>query len=320
MLQNRRTLGLACLLVYLVSPLRIGALTVSIRLFDEEIYFPDSSVYVAVAVENQTPESVQFKVADNRLFNLDFSVTDPSNRPLESSGEFIIGRTTNQVFYRTVTLEPGEQFRFIEALTDYVSLETPGQYRVQATFYPGLFRGNSSQGIASNTIPLSIRPGHSREIRQEMRFQAITEERLQRERKSPDEVVEYFLEARRQEVWDRFFLYLNLEKIYRQNPERDRRFRLLSEADQLDTIQRFRDDLVRQPSSSDAALVQVPSRYEILQTSYSPDEGRVVVLLSFDYERYREQKRYTFRLERRNGFWEIIGYNVENLPNKAIHE
>lgn len=319
-MQNRRTFSLAYLLVCVVFPLCIEALTVSIRLFDEDIYFPDSSIYIAVSVENQTPESAQFKIADNRLFNLDFSVTDSSNRSLENSKEFIIGRTTNQVFYRTVTLEPGEHFRFIEALTDYVSLDTAGQYRIRAEFYPDLFRGGASQRIVSNTIPLSIRPGHSPEIRQEMRFQAITEARLERERKSPDEIVEYFLEARRQENWDRFFLYLNLEKIYRQSPERDRRFRLMSERDQIEAVREFRETLIGQPSGADAALVQVPKTYEILQTSYSPNEGQVVTLLSFDYERYRERKRYTFRLERRNGFWEIIGYNVENLPNEAINE
>ncbi|TVR73626.1 MAG: hypothetical protein EA427_02060 [Spirochaetaceae bacterium] len=305
-------------MLILAFPFQVIGLTVSIRLYDEQVYFPDSPVDLFITVQNETPESVRFRMADNRVFNLDFDVTGPTNRRLESTRQFITGRTTNQVYYRTVTLEPGERFSFVERLSDYVQIEEPAVYTVQAAFYPELFSGRSRSTVRSNPITLSVRPGFTPETRMEMRYAAVTERALQRERKSPDEVVEYMLEARRQGNWDRFFLYLNLEKLYRQLPDRDRRFRRMSEAQQLEELREYRARLEEQPRGEDSLLVRVPDQYEILQTSYSPSEGTVVARMAFDFDRYRERKRYTFSLERRNGFWEIIGYEVTNLPNEAI--
>lgn len=318
MLRKRLLFGLTCSLLILTFPFRIYGLNVSIRIYNEQVFFPDSTVELFITIENDTPDSARFRMADNRVFNLDFDVTGPTNRRLASSRQFITGRTTNQVFYRTVTLEPGERFSFVERLTDYVELTDPAVYTVQATFYPELFSGRNVRTIRSNPLTLSVRPGRTPETRMEMRFEAVTEAALQREQKSPDEVVEYLLEARRQGNWERFFLYLNLEKLYRQSPERDRRFRRLSEEQQLQELREFRTRLQERPTGEDVELVLVPDTYEILQTSYTPIEGHVTALMSFDHDRYREIKRYTFDLERRNGFWEIIGYDVVNLPNEAL--
>lgn len=320
MLQKRLIFGLTCTILTLVFPFGTHGLNVSIRLYNEQVYFPDSTVELFVTVINETPDSARFRIADNRLFNLDFDVTGPANRRVDSSRQFITGRTTNQVYYRTITLEPGERFSFVERLTDYVEITEPALYSVQAIFYPELFSSVQSRTIRSNPITLSIRPGETPETRREMRFEAITEQVLQREQKSPDEVVEYLLEARRQGNWDRFFLYLNLEKLFRQAPERDRRFRRLSEEEQLQELRQFRTRLEEQDVREDSELVLVPDDYEILRTSFSPIEGEVTALMTFDFDRYREVKRYTFDLERRNGFWEIIGYSVVNLPNEAIQQ
>lgn len=318
MLQKRLYFGLTCTLLILAFPLNIMGLTVSIRLYDEQVYFPDSPVELFITLQNETPESVRFRIADNRVFNLDFDVTGPANRRVESTRQFITGRTTNQVYYRTVTLEPGERFSFVERLTDYVEIPDPAIYSVQASFYPDLFSSRSRATVRSNPITLSVRPGFSTETRMEMRYASVTEAVLQREQKSPDEVVEYMLESRRQGNWNRFFLYLNLEKLYRQLPDRDRRFRRMSEEQQLEELREFRVRLEESPAGEDSELVLVPDHYEIIQTNYSPSEGSVTALMSFDYDRYRERKRYTFNLERRNGFWEIISYDVMNLPNEAI--
>lgn len=318
MLQKHLISGLTCMLLILAFPFHVFGMTVSIRLYDEQVYFPDSTVDVFVTIQNETAESVRFRMADNRVFNLDFEVAGPTNRRLESTRQFITGRTTNQVYFRTVTLEPGERFSFVERLTDYVVIDEPSVYTVQAVFYPELFSGRAAGTLRSNPITLSVRPGFTPETRMEMRYAAVTEAALQREQKSPDEVVEYTLESRRQGNWERFFLYMNLEKLYRQSPERDRRFRRLGEEEQLQALREFRVQLEEQPAGQDSLLVVVPDHYEILQTSYSPSEGTVTALMSFDFDRFRERKRYTFSLERRNGFWEIIGYDVVNLPNEAI--
>ncbi len=325
MISRRKTFVL--MLVFALSGfvhLTANDLQVSIRLYNEEVFFPDSSIYVHVQVQNSSAESIQFRLADDRLFNLDFNVTGPDNRHLERTREFTIRRATNQVFFRTVVLEPGERFSFVERLSDYVIFSRPDVYTVRAHFHPNLSRGHDASGsgtpLLSNTITLAIRPGYTTAVRQEMRFEALAEEELRRVRLSPDEVVTTMIESLRQSNWDQFFLNLNLEKIFRQAPERDRRFRALGEAQQIQEILRFRTSLMDAPGSQDQELVMVPDHFEILETNYSPTEGRVTVMMYYDYDRFRERKRYTFLFERRNGFWEIIGYQVVNLPNEARNQ
>ena len=318
MVSMKSTTLLTIVMAVLVAPLVADELTVSIRLHNEQIYFSNSLIDIFVTIQNETPEPMRFRMADNRLHSLNFNVRTAQNQPVESSRDFIIGRAANQVFYRTVTLQPGEQLSFVESLSDYVTGIEPGLYTVQAHFYPELASMSRRAAIPSNALNLTIRPGQTEEIRREMRFEAIVERELQRERLSPDEVVEYVFEAQRQGNWQRFFLYLNLEKLYRQAPERDRRFVRLSEREQLEELLRYRAELERRGVEQDVDLVVVPDHYEIIETRFSPNEGEVVAELLFNFDTYRERRRYTYRLERRNGFWEIVGYEVINLPNEAL--
>ncbi|MCG8478339.1 MAG: hypothetical protein MI724_04520 [Spirochaetales bacterium] len=309
---------LTSVMVALGAPLAANEMTVSIRLHNEQIYFSNSPIDILVTIRNETPDPLRFRMADNRLYSVDFNVRTADNRRIESSRDFIIGRAANQVFYRTVTLQPGEHLSFVEHLNDYIAAIEPGLYTVQARFYPELASMSMGTAVPSNAVNLTIRPGQTEEIRREMRFEAIVERELQRERFSPDEVVEYVLEAQRQGNWERFFLYLNLEKLYRQAPERDRRFVRLSEQEQLEELLRYRAELEARAVEQDVNLVVIPDEYEIIETRYSPNEGEVVAELLFNFSTYRERRRYTYRLERRNGFWEIIGYEVINLPNEAL--
>ena len=90
-------------------------------------------------------------------------------------------------------------------------------------------------------------------------------------------------------------LYLNLERLYRSVPSRERSYVRMSEADQIEALRAFRDQLIDQ--STDADLSVVPDQFEIVQTSYTPNEGQVVAQLYFDFPTYREVK--TIHLQRR---------------------
>ncbi len=287
----------------------------SIRLHNEQIYFADSPIDVELALRNESAETQRFRLADSRVFSFAFDARDANNRRVSNANDFTIRRLSNQVFYRTVTLEPGEELTLTERLTDYVSFERSGTYTVSAVFYPGMYDSPESESLVSNTITLTIRPGFTEETRQDEQFRAAVERQLQRQRLSPDEVVSYMLLARQQDNWERFFLYLNLEQLYRQDDARDRAFRRLSEEQQLAVLRDFREELMG--DAADTTLVLVPDRFEIIETRYTPTEGAVVAELDFMFEQFREIKRYTYRLQRRNGFWEIIAYNVVNLANEA---
>ena len=298
-------------------------LDVSIRLYNERIYFPGTPIQVLVTVFNDSPEPVSFDLAHNRAFNVSFDVRDETNTPVSSTPEFTTARQPNQqIFYRSLNLQPGEQFSFYEELNRYVEIREPGQYIVQARFFPRLQNGTPARAQSSNAMNITIRPGQTEAIQEDMRFAAIAETHLQQERQAPDDVIRSMLRARQQDNWDRFFLYINLEKLYRQTPANDRRFIRLSQQSQLEELQQYRAELEQMPS--DAGLVAIPDSFEILRTEYIRENslglqpgGTVTARLGFQRDGYRERREYTYRLEPRDGFWEVVGYEVANLPNEA---
>ena len=290
---------------------------VGIRFHEQQVYFPDSEIQIHISLQNESAETYRFRLADDRIFSIDIEARDRNNRPVTPAENATIGRQSNQqVYYRTVSLQPGEEFAFVELLNDYVNIQEPGVYTVRATFFPQLT--GSSERYSSNSLTLHVRPGYSESTRQEQVFRDVVETELARQRLSPDQIVEFMLDARQQENWERFFLYLNLEKLYRQDAGQDRRFRRLSEMEQIQELERFRAQLEGRGIESD--LVAAPSGFEVVRTTYTPTEGEVVARLLFDFDSYREIKQYTYEFELRNGFWEIIGYRVVNLGNEALPE
>ncbi|MFW5729347.1 MAG: hypothetical protein ACOCYG_06750, partial [Spirochaetota bacterium] len=130
----------------------------SIRFFDAEVYFPDSEIRVKLTLRNDSAEPYRFRLAEDRVFNVEFDVRTLSNRELDASQEFINARTSNQrLFYRELSLQPGEEYGFVESLDDYIAVTEPGVYVVTATFYPELIDGNG-EAIASERLMLSVRP------------------------------------------------------------------------------------------------------------------------------------------------------------------
>lgn len=318
-LRSKQLLLILMLIILTGLWLPAQTLDVSARLYDEQVYFPDSPISVLITLSNESPEPISFRLADDRRFNLAFDVRDDTNRPLENTPEFIIANQSNQqIFYRTVMLQPGEQLSFVERLTDYIMIDESGMYNVRIHFYPQLNDSQEAESHASNRFSITVRPGSTPETRREMRFEAAAEDQLRRQALSPDEVVQYMLEARQESNWERFFLYLNLEKLYRQVPSRDSRFIRLSQEEQLEELRTFREELRSQDGGPDSSLVAVPDGYTIIETRYSPTDGQVTARLFFNRDRYRERRQYTYTLERRDGFWEIIGYQVSNLPNEAL--
>lgn len=303
--------AVAVLLLLLASG-SAAALSVSIRFYDRQLYFTDSRIEVHTTLLNDTAETVRFRLADERVFSMDFQVRTTTNRPVEVSPQFTTERSANQVFYREVTLEPGEELSFVEPLNRYVDLQDPGAYLVTARFYPDLFTTPQGDFLRSNTLTLSIRPGRGTpEQMREAALTVATEETLRREDVPPDQVIRFMLDARIRENWPRFFLYIDLEALYRQNAARERRYLAMSEEERIETVERFREQLIA--GALNEEIITVPSEYEILETTYTPAAGEVVVRQRFDYPAFSETKRYRYALERRGGFWRITGYTVVNV-------
>jgi len=283
----------------------------SVRFFEQKIYFLGDEIQVQAVIENDTPDTQRFRVADNRYYNLDFDVRTTTNIPLAHAKEFTMGRGSDQpVFFRDVSLEPGENYSFVVDLTKYIAFSDAGLFVLQAMFYPDLFRGPDSAVMTSNRMTLNIKPPVIG-AEQRAKVEAETGALIARAPLPPDEVVASTISARQKSQWEKFFLYLDLESLLRRNPEQDRVFRRSTELVQHQMIDQFRQELMQ--SKIDQEISVIPTSFEVQKTTYDASNATVQVLERFKYPDYTELKQYTYLLKKSDRYWIIDDYEIQNL-------
>ena len=90
-----------------------------------------------------------------------------------------------------------------------------------------------------------------------------------------------------------------------------RRFQAESESGRREMIENYKTELMQSRAENEISLV--PADFQIERTSYTESEGTVTVIEWFDYISFRERKRFTYNLARRDNIWRINGYTVDNL-------
>ena len=282
----------------------------SIRFFDQKVYFLGDPVQVEAVITNTGTDTLRFKVADNRFFNLDFDVRTPTNVGLDHAKQFTIERNSDQpVFFREMSLEPGEKYGMVVDLTSYARFLSAGQYMLQATFFPELFRGADSSSMKSNRLALNLKPPVAT-AEEKAVVEAETGALLARQAIPPDEVVNWTIAARQKSQWEKFFLYLDLESLMRKNPERDRSFRNASESVRRQMVAQFREQLRAMTIQQEISVI--PSSFKIQKTSYDDADASVQVLERFKYPDYTELKAFTYHLKKRDRYWIIDDYEIRN--------
>jgi hypothetical protein len=299
------------------SVLDAAEVDVTIRYFDKRIYHVSGAesdpIFVLVTIANNSPSTFRFKLADERVFSVDFEIRTVSNRQVENAPRLIARRTANQqVFFREIAVESGESFSFVEDLRNYAALTESGSFIVRAKMYPELYRESGAPSLESNRLTLSLRPPaipgpDGIPLAMDTETNAI----LVRERLSPDEVVEYTLSARQKGQWEKFFLYLDVEAMIIRDAVRRRQWLAESGEGRRRMTARYREELQRELIDGDIAAI--PMEFTVERTTYNAEEGTVIVLEKFKVGSYIERKRYTYSLRHIDDYWTIIDYSVSNL-------
>jgi len=300
----------------------------NIRYYDKRIYYLEQDpILVLMTLINKGTSAFYFRLADERAFSVDFDVRTNSNRAVEAADILVRRRSrSQQVYFREVSIEPGESFSFVEDLWNYAALTQSGSYVVQAFIYPGLYQAveSSSRITPGMTLAAGGRPLESNRLSLSIRPRSIlgpdgvpfeldveTNAILVRERLPPDEVVAYLLTARQKSQWEKFFLYLDLETMLSRDAYRRRQYIAESEEGRQRMIARYRQDLQNALIDEDISLI--PMDFVIERTVYTAQTGTVTVLEYFRIGSYTERKRYTWNLEKRDDIWTIVDYSVVNL-------
>lgn len=284
---------------------------VTIRFYDQAVYFLGDPIMIEMTVANATTQPLSFNVADNRVFSFDFDVRTTTNLAVNHAPDFITARTSDQpVYFRTVTLQPGEKYAIVEDLTKYAAFTNAGLYVVQGKLFPQLWRGDTSAPLISNRLSLNVKPPVVTEQERAV-VEAQTGALITRQAFPPDQVVQYTISARQKSQWDKFFLYLDLESLLRKNPEKDRVWRRSSQQEQQTMLAQFKQQLMASTISTDINVI--PTSFEIQNTTYGQTDGTVQVLEKFAHTDYTELRQYTYDLKKVEGFWIITDYEVKNL-------
>ncbi len=288
---------------------------VSIKFYDRTMYYPgdaeNNPVYVHITVSNTSDDTLRFKIADDKMFSIDFVAFNVKKTQLPSTQSLIRKRTTNQtVYFREISLEPGEQYSFRENLKDYLDIKDPSIYYVEMKFYPELYRSKDN-ALASNRLSLEIMPTPTAASSTQIAVASDSNIILQPEEISPDKVIEQTIIARQKSLWDQFFLYMDLEEMLRRNSTRNAKYTTSSADDRAEMLRTFKADLMLQRIDYD--IVAIPSKFIIETTTYSQTEGTVKVIEWFKNDTYLEKKRYTYYVRQRDGIWQIYDYTVDNL-------
>ena len=281
----------------------------SIRFFDQKVYFLGDPIQVEAVITNTGTDTLRFKVADNRVFNLDFDVRTTTNVGSITQGITIARNSDQPVFFREISLEAGDTYSVVVDLASYAMFSSPGQYVLQAAFYPDLFKGAGSTSLKSNRLVLNVKPAVVT-AEEKALVQAETGAMLARSVLPPDEVVSWTIAARQKSQWERFFLYLDLESLMRKNPEKDRGFRNATETARRQMIDEFRQQLRAMTIRQDISVI--PTSYQVLKTSYDSADATVQVLEKFKYPDYTELKQYTYHLKKSDRYWIIYDYEIRN--------
>ena len=272
----------------------------------------ENPVYVHITVANRGTETLRFKLADDRMFSIDFKVFDAKNKELPATEDLIRKRTMQQtVYFREIALESGEEYSFTENLKDYVQITQPSIYYMEVIFYPELYKSKFSNSLVSNRMSLEIRPTPSAAGAGIIPVTPDNAAILQPERISPDKVVEQTIIARQRSLWDQFFLYMDLEEMLQRDPVRARKYKTASAIERARMLDSYKADL--QLSRIDGDVVAIPERFTIDKTEYTQTEGIVTTTQWFKYNTFYEKKQYVYYVRQRDGIWQIYDYTVENL-------
>jgi hypothetical protein len=285
----------------------------NIRFLDRKIYYVESDpIFVQITINNKTPSTYRFKLADERVFSMDFDIRTMTNRRLTEADNLIRKRTEyQQIYFREIAIESGESFSFVENLRDYVKILQPGSYRVKALVFPELFRASNfvfeSNYLALNLRPAAIPGPDGIPLEMDVATGAV----LVCQPIPPDEVVAYMITARQQSQWERFFLYLDVEKMLSREASQKQKWNSENEEGRRNMVKEYRKNL--QNSVIDGDINVIPTSFVIERTEYNNNEGTVIVLARFRETNFTQLRRYTYYLERKDNIWKIVNYTVRGF-------
>ncbi|BCR22035.1 hypothetical protein [Borrelia sp. HM] len=283
-----------------------------IKFFNQSIYRVNSKVAIEISLSNSSDDLLTLEIGDVNTFGFDFDVTDTTNIKVKRPLEYVQNRAKNiAVPIRTLTLRPNERFSVVINLNQFVQFDRDGVYFVKGVFFPDI--SDPQKSIESNVITLFLKPkmGNGAE---EFNFSNLSsnheiQDVLKRENLSPDQVVEYLFSALRLGEKEKFFLYIDVESLILNDRNKSYLYKQEFKSGSDNMLKEYKEYLWENSSSD---ISRVPSKFSIVETTYTDSTGKVVSDVYFDDGHFYVARRYTFFFKKYDYCWIIYDYTVQN--------
>ena len=289
-------------------------LGVKIELANPKTFSQDDKIDVKISITNESNSEISCFIADDKKYSFNFRMMTMQNKIVPYKKDFIIAFNRIQpVFFNTLKLDPNEGYSYVVSLNEFFDI-MPGQYLVFADFYPDLKKNdNKALALTSNRLTVNIRQKERGKTTLAEIKNAEVGERLHVEVKSPDDIVRFMLKSRMNQEWDRFFLYLDLEKLILLNNVFASSYKRADLAKKQELIEEFKEYLKQNTIDT---ISYLPHNFRIVRTEYTEGRAKVEVEVEFKYIDYIEKKYYTYFFSKKGNIWYIDSYEVMNLGAK----
>ncbi|UPA18093.1 hypothetical protein bpuCAU1_000634 [Borrelia puertoricensis] len=301
---------------FMLFPRDYKGLDFKIKFFNQSIYRVNSNVSIEVSLSNSSDDLLILEIGDVNTFGFDFDVTDTTNIKVKRSLEYVKDRAKNVAIpVRTLSLRPNERFSVVMSLNQFVQFDKDGVYFVKGMFFPDI--SDPQKRVESNVITLFLKPKMD-DVAGKFDFSNLSSNReiqsiLKRENLSPDKVVEYLFSALRLGEREKFFLYIDIESLILSDQNKSYLYKQELKSGSNNMLEEYKDYLW---NNSNSAISKVPSKFSIIETTYTDSAGKVVSDVYFEDGHFYVAKRYTFFLKKYDYYWIIYDYTVQNTGIK----
>jgi hypothetical protein len=292
---------------------QLSSIDISIKFFNKQIYHIGDPIIVEFNIANTSRDPFLFIASYRKIFTFDFEIYTRTNRPVEHSKEYIIQRRQFQpVMNDEITLKHNEVYGARIDISTWFDLSEPGEYVVRGVFYPNLITAPEYRKLSGTELYLSLKPPYTEKVRKEERIEEM--KRLERESLPPYEVVDFNLQSLMEKDFEKYFLYIKMDKFIMQFNNAKKKYLDARDIDKPIVIEIFKQYLMGKNTLESVPFDEtIPTDFEIERTVIEKNDAEVTVTEYFEYGRVTETKRYTYYLHLYGDKWLVENYDVVNI-------
>ncbi len=263
-------------------------------------FYSDEPVEVQLVVHNTSKLEVSFIVYDRTYTTFQPVVYTEKGREAATKIDYrLMDRSMEEVIVdskkRRITIQPSEKFIQVVNLRDLYTMETGSSYRLRGYFFPdaGIKRAIPSDNMLNiNVIPVQTvqRESGVKQVKRNI---------------SPSEVVLLALSAEKNEKWDLFRKYVDLDKYIQAFSHFARLYSQATEAERLKILEDFNTFIERD-------RVDYLVDFSILNENIISEKGLAFVEVKVKRwgARYPFVYKYRYALEEYRNFWLITNFDA----------